>query len=410
MQELSQFSPEILDKLIGDARTPEAVFGQGGLLKSLQKALLNRVLDEEMNVTLGYARGEEKPEAQENYRNGYSQKTIKTADAAITVQIPRDRKNQHEPVIIPKHSRRLPGFDEKVLSLYARGMTLSEIQGHLEDLYQVPVSKELLSSVTDAVMEEVQAWTTRPLEKLYPIVYIDALYFNVRDEGRVIRKAVYVVLAINEAGKRDILGLWVGEQEGAKFWLSVLTDLKNRGVEQVFFVCADGLTGLPDAIHAVFPKATVQLCVVHLLRNAFNYAAWNDRKKIAADLKPVYTALHEQAAMLALSAFDQKWGKKYPNIKALFERNWSVFIPFLAFPHEIRRILYTTNAIESLHSQLRKVTDNKRIFPNDDAVKKSLYLAIRNITKKWNMPVRDWKLALAQFHILYQDSFHTQNL
>lgn len=274
----------------------------------------------------------------------------------------------------------------------------------------MPVSKELLSTITDAVMDEVNTWAARPLNALYPIVYIDALYFNVRADGRVVRKAVYLVLGVDNEGKRDILGLWVGENEGAKFWLSVLTDLKNRGVQRLLFVCADGLKGLPDAIHAVFPDATVQLCVVHLLRNAFNFAAWNDRKKIAADLKPVYTATTEQVAASALADFDQKWGKKYPNIKALFDINCSLFIPFLAFPQEIRRILYTTNAIESLNSQLRKVTDNKRIFPNDDAVRKSLYLAIRNIQKKWSLPIRNWKQALAQFHILFPQAFLTQNL
>jgi putative transposase len=410
MPQTPPFPPEILDQLIGDAKTPEEVFGTDGLLKSLQKALFNRILDAEMNVTLGYGRGDAKPESQPNHRNGSSAKTIKTGDSQITVTIPRDRQGAHEPVLIPKHSRRLPGFDDKVISLYARGMTLAEIQGHLEDLYQVPVSKELLSTVTDAVIDEVNAWAARPLNALYPIVYIDALHFNVRDEGRVRRKAVYVALAIDEEGKRAVLGLWISETEGAKFWLAVLNDLRNRGVQRLLFVCADGLKGLPEAIHAAFPSAVVQLCVVHLLRNAFNCASWNDRKKIAADLKPIYTAPHEAAAHAALQEFDHLWGKKYPNIKALFDRHWTNFIPFLAFPEEIRRLLYTTNPIESLHSQMRKVTDNKRIFPSDDAVKKSLYLALRNIQKKWTMPVRNWKQVLAQFHVLYPDAFHTQNL
>jgi putative transposase len=405
------YSAAMLDELIGNAKTSEDVFGADGLFKNLQKALLNRMLDAEMNLTVGYARGEEKPENQENYRNGSYPKTIKTGSGNLTLDIPRDRQGQHEPTLIPKGSRRLPGFDEKVLSLYARGMTLSEIQGHLEELYQVEISKELLSTITNAVLDEVTTWASRPLQSVYPIVYIDALYFNVRQDGRVLRKAIHLVLGLDAAGKRDVLGLWVAEgAEGAKFWLSILTELKNRGIQHIPFICADGLTGLPDAIHAVYPKTTVQLCVVHLLRNAFNYAAWNDRKAIAQGLKPVYTAPDEYAARAALETFKKQWDKKYPNIGALFERHWTNFIPFLQFPHEIRRILYTTNAIESLHSSLRKITDNKRIFPNDDAVRKILFLALRNITKKWSLPVKDWKLALAQFHILYPDAFHTQNL
>jgi transposase-like protein len=403
------FSEKLLDELIGNARTGTDVFGPDGLLHSLQKALLNRMLDAEMTHTLGYARQEDKPENQDNCRNGHYTKTVTTAAGRLPVKVPRDRQGRHEPQIVPKGVRRLPGFDEKVLSLYARGMSLSEIQGHLEDLYQVEVSRELLSTVTDAVLEDVNAWATRPLQSVYPIVYIDALFFNVRQDGRVLRKAAHLVLGVDVNGKRDVLGLWINETEGAKFWLSVLNDLKNRGVDHLIFVCADGLKGLPEAIQAVFPKSTVQLCIVHLLRNAFHYASWKDRKSIAKDLKPVYTANNEAAAKNALNDFKEKWNKKYPNIAQLFERHWVNFIPFLEFPAHLRKTLYTTNAIESLHSQLRKITDNKRIFPHDDAVRKVLYLALKNIQKKWTMPLRDWKLTLAQLQILCPDAFHTQN-
>jgi transposase-like protein len=277
----SQFSEKLLDDLIGNAKTSEDVFGPDGLLRTLQKALLNRMLGAEMTHTLGCARQENKPEGQENCRNGHYGKTVTTPSGTLDVQVPRDRHGQHSPKIVPKGVRRLPGFDEKVLSLYARGMTLSEIQGHLEDLYQVEISKELLSTVTDAVLDDVKTWSSRPLKSLYPVVYIDALFFNARQDGRVLRKAVYLVPGVDADGKRDVLGLWIAETEGAKFWLSVFNDLKNRGVQRLLFVCADGLTGLPDAIRAVFPHTSVQLCVVHLLRNAFNYASWNHRKEIA---------------------------------------------------------------------------------------------------------------------------------
>jgi putative transposase len=318
------------------------------------------------------------------------------------VQIPRDRNGTFEPQVVPKHRRRLEGFDEKVLALYARGMSTRDIQGHLRELYGTEISADLISRVTDAVLEEVKTWQSRPLDAVYPIVYLDALYVAIRDSGTVVKKAVYVALGMNLDGSREVLGFWIEATEGARFWLSVLTELKNRGVDDIFFVCCDGLTGLPQAIEAAFPKTVVQTCIVHMIRASLRHVLYSDRKQVAASLRPVYSAENEEAAQRALAAFEDRWGSKYPSIAKQWRARWAEIVPFLAYPKEIRRILYTTNIIESLNFQLRKVLKPKGHFPTDDAVAKILYLGLQNAKVHWKPPIH-WRQALTHFAIVFGD-------
>ena len=321
----------------------------------------------------------------------------------MSIDIPRDRDGDFEPQLIGKHQTRWSGFDDKIISLYARGMTVREIKSHLEEMYGAEVSPTLISSVTDAVMEEAKAWQMRPLDRLYPIVYLDCIHVKVRDNGMVRAKAVYLALGINMNGEKELLGIWIAQTEGAKFWLQVVTEIKNRGVQDIFIACVDGLKGFPEAIEAVFPKTDVQLCIVHMVRYSLNYVSWKMRKEIAADLRSIYAAATLEEAELQMDAFEEKWADTYPPIIQSWRRNWQRIIPFFDYPPEIRKVIYTTNAIESVNMSLRKITKNRGSFPNDDALTKLFYLALRNISKKWTMPIRDWKSALNRFSIQFDD-------
>ncbi len=402
------FSNELFDQLLAGCERPADILGPDGLFAQLKKALAERALGAELTHHLAQEAEAPDPERRRNHRNGSSGKTVLTDTGAMRVAIPRDRAGTFEPQLIPKHQRRLEGFDAKVLSLYARGMTVREMQGHLGELYGVDVSPDLISTVTDAVLEEVTEWQNRPLAPLYPVVFLDALRVKSRDEGTVRSKAVYLALGWAPDGTKDILGLWIEQTEGAKFWLRVMTELKNRGVADILFAVVDGLKGFPEAITTVFPQTTVQTCIVHLLRHSLDFVTWSHRKPVAAALKAIYRAPTAPAAETALEAFTaSEWGRKYPPIAPAWRRQWAQVIPFFAYPPEIRRILYTTNAIESLHMQLRKIVKTRGHFPSDEAATKLLYLALRNIVKRWKQAPRDWKAAMNQFALLYPDRFAT---
>ena len=396
-------SNALIDSLLADYKTAEDLIGEHGLLKQLTKKLVERALEAEMAEHLGHGKHEPVANPAGNTRNGRSKKTLKGEFGELPIEIPRDRHGSFEPQLIPKHQTRWTGFDDKILSLYARGMTVREIQGHLEDMYGTEVSPTLISSVTDAVLDEVKTWQSRPLDALYPIVYLDCIHVKVRDSGAVRVKAVYLALGINLAGEKELLGLWIAQTEGAKFWLQVVTELKNRGVADIFIACVDGLKGFPEAIEAVYPKTAVQLCIVHLVRYSLNYVSWKLRKDVAADLRAIYTAATVEEAGRQLDAFEETWGEAYPSIGQSWRRNWPRVIPFFDYPPEIRKVIYTTNAIESVNMGLRKVTKNRGAFPSDEALLKLFYLALKNISAKWTMPIRDWKAALNRFTIQFED-------
>lgn len=399
----AEFAPEALDALIGDTKTPEDL---EALFRRMKKALAERILGAELTHHLGYGPGEAKPAEQPNHRNGSTPKTVVTDDDTVTLAIPRDRAGTFEPQLVPKHVRRLPGFDQKVLSLYARGMTVREIQAHLEELYQIEIAPSVISLVTDAVLEEVTPWQQRPLERVYPVVFFDCLRVKIRDEGVVKNKAVYVALGVDRAGLKDVLGLWIEQTEGAAFWLRVMTELQNRGVEDILIALIDGLTGFPDAIHAVFPQAEIHHCVVHLVRQSLGYVGYQDRRRVTTELRTLYRAPTEAAALAALERFAQSdCGTRYPTIALLWRRHWEYLRPVFAYPPAIRRLLYTTNAIESLHMQLRKVTKARGHFPNDEAAMKLLYLALRNIMAKWQRARSGWTPALTFFAQLFGERF-----
>ena len=393
---------ELIDKLLGDYKGPEDLIGEHGLLKELTRALVERAMHAELTHHLGYEKHDPGGKGSGNSRNGTSAKTLKGDFGEVEIEVPRDRKGSFEPKIVPRHQRRFNGFDDKILSMYARGMTTREIQGHLQEIYGVEVSPSLISEVTDAVIEEVKAWQTRPLEPLYPILFLDALMVKMRHEGRVENRAVYVAISIDLDGRKDVLGLWTSANEGAKFWLQVLTELRNRGVKDIFIACVDGLKGFPQAIETVFPQAQVQLCIVHLVRASLNYVSWKERKQVAEDLKSVYRAATEEQARQEMAAFAERWNPKYAPIAALWQRNWDRVIPFFAFPVEIRKMIYTTNAVESLNMSLRKALKTRVAFPSEDAALKVMYLALRNVIKKWESPLH-WKAALNQFTLLWED-------
>jgi putative transposase len=393
----------LLDQLLKDYKKPEDILGENGLLKRFSKAVLERALGAELTGHLGYEKHDPAGYGRGNARNGTTEKTLKGKNGEVTIDVPRDRNGTFEPQIVKKHQRRFDGFDEKILSMYARGMTTRDIQGHLEEIYGVEVSPTLISNVTDAVVEEVKAWQGRALESVYPIVYLDALHVKIRDAGHVQNRAMYVAIGVKLDGDKEVLGLWAGQAEGAKFWLQVVTELKNRGVQDIFIACVDGLKGLPQAIETVFPKAQVQLCIVHLVRNCLNYVSWKERKAVAADLKPIYRAATGEDAWLQMEAFAEKWDRRYPSISQIWRRNWDQVTPFFAYPAEIRKVIYTTNAVESLNMSLRKVIKTRGSFPNEEAALKLLYLALERIAKKWTRPVQDWKAALNRFAILYED-------
>jgi putative transposase len=394
---------KLIDSLLSGYKKPEDLIGENGLLKQLTKALVERALEAEMEAHLGHAKHEPVANSSGNTRNGKSRKTLKGEFGELPIEIPRDRLGSFEPQLIPKHQTRWNGFDDKIISLYARGMTVREIQSHLEEMYGTEVSPTLISSVTDAVADEVKTWQSRPLDALYPIVYLDCIHVKVRDAGAVRTKAVYLALGINMAGEKELLGIWIAQTEGAKFWLQVVTELKNRGVQDIFIACVDGLKGFPEAIEAVYPKTAVQLCIVHMVRSSLNYVRWKLRKEIAADLRTIYTAATVEEAEQRLDEFEAKWGEAYPPIVKSWRSNWSRLIPFFDYPPEIRKVIYTTNAIESVNMSLRKITKNRGSFPSDEALLKLFYLALNNIRKKWTMPIRDWKAALNRFTIQFED-------
>ena len=386
-----------------DYKKPADLIGENGLLKQLTKQLLERAMSAEMTMHVGYEKHEATGNNTGNSRNGTSAKTIKGTFGTMPIEIPRDRNGTFEPQIIEKHQTRFIGFDENIISLYARGMSTREIQQNLQEIYHVEVSPGLISNVTDEVIEEVKAWQNRQLDAVYPIVYLDAIQFKVRDSGHVRNKAVYLAIGVTMAGLKEVLGLWIAQTEGAKFWLQVVTELKNRGVSDIFIACVDGLKGFPEAIESVFPKTEVQLCIVHLVRHSLNYVGWKERKEVATDLKMIYTSATDTEAEQKLTEFSAKWDGKFPMISKSWRSNWDRVIPFFAHPMEIRRVIYTTNAIESLNMSLRKVTKARGSFPNDEALLKLLYLALRNIARRWTVPVPDWKSALNRFAILYEN-------
>jgi putative transposase len=391
--------PEVLDELLKGIRTQDDLAGPTGLLKALTKALVERALEGELTHHLGYEKNDPVGYGNGNSRNGKSRKTLKSEQGEVQIAVPRDRQGSFEPQLVRKHQTRWDGLDEKIIALYSRGMTVRDIQAQLQEMYGVDVSPGLISEVTDAVLDEVKAWQSRPLENMYPVLYLDALMVKMRHEGRVENRAVFVAIGVDEEGQKDVLGLWSASSEGAKFWLAVMTELKNRGLRDVYIVCTDGLKGFPQAIETVFPQAQVQTCIVHLIRASLNYVSWKERKTVAADLKPIYKAPTAEAAQEALDEFRAKW-PKHQVVADVWTRNWERVIPFFQFPEDIRKIIYTTNAVESLHMSLRKVTKNRGSFPNEEAAFKLLYLALRNVSKKWST-VQGWREAMRQFEIVF---------
>jgi len=400
---------ELIDKLLEEYKSPEDIVGENGLLKQLTKALVERALHAELTTHLGYEKHSPEGHLSGNSRNGVSSKQLKGDFGEVQIEVPRDRQASFEPKLVGKGQTRFAGFDDKILSMYARGMTTREIQGHLEEMYQVEVSPALISNVTEAVMEEVKAWQSRPLDAIYPIVYLDALVVKMRTDGRVENRAVYVAIGITLAGQKEVLGLWTSANEGAKFWLQVLTEMQNRGLKDIFIACVDGLKGFPQAIGTVYPKTTVQLCMVHMVRASLNYVSWKERKRVAQDLKAIYRAATVEEAERQLAEFAAQWDQRYPSISALWRRNWQGVIPFFQFPPEIRKIVYTTNAIESLNMSLRKAIKTRGAFPSEDAALKVMYLALRNLARKWNV-VQGWKEALNRFALLWEARFPQQCL
>ena len=401
--DLPRIPKEVIDQLVSGPMTAEAV---NAASMAFKKALIERALGAELSHHLGYPPGAEKPADADNHRNGVSSKTVLTEEGPLRIDVPRDRHGRFAPILIPKHERRFTGFDDKIVAMYARGMTMREIQGFLLEQYGTEVSAEFISSVTDAVMAEVTAWQGRPLEAMYPVVFFDALRVKIREDAVVRNKAVYLALGILPDGTRDILGLWIEGAEGAKFWMKVFNDLKTRGVADILVAVTDGLKGMPEALAAVFPATTLQTCIVHLIRNSLDYANWKERKALAKAIKPIYTAASAEAAEAELDTFDAgPWGQQFPTVTAAWRRAWSNVIPFFAFPPAVRRVIYTTNAIESVNAQLRKIIKTRGHFPSDDAASKLIWLALRNITADWSRAAHDWKAAMNQFAILYQDRF-----
>lgn len=393
----------LIDELLEDCQDPKDILGKNGLLKQLTKRLVERTLEAELAGHLGYEPHSIKGRGSGNNRNGKGHKTVQSDTGALEIEVPRDRNGTFEPQLVKKRQRRLEGFDDKVLALYARGLSTRDIQGQLEELYGAEVSPTLISNVTNAVMEDVRAWQSRPLSAVYPILYFDALFVKSRQEGPVNNKAVYLALGINLEGEKELLGLWIAATEGSKFWLSVFNELKSRGVQDCFIACVDGLKGLPEAIETVFAHTQVQLCIVHKLRNSFKYVAWKDRKAVAKDLRAVYGAGTLVEAEEALERFSETWDSKYPAISPSWRADWERLTVFFDYSPEIRKVIYTTNAIESLNYSLRRMLKNRGSFPNDDSILKILYLAINRVSKKWTMPIRNWKAALNQFVILFGD-------
>ena len=400
---LPSIPKELIDQMVSGPMDAEAIDAASMAFK---KVLIERALSAELSHHLGYPPGADKPDDLGNHRNGRSGKTILTDEGPLRIDVPRDRAGSFEPLLIPKHERRFTGFDDKIVAMYARGMTVREIQGFLAEQYGTGVSPEFISSVTDAVMAEVTAWQSRPLEAMYPVVFFDALRVKIREDAVVRNKAIYLALGVQSDGTRDILGLWIEKTEGAKFWMKVFNDLKTRGVADILIAVTDGLKGMPEALATVFPATTLQTCIVHLIRNSLDYASWKDRKALAAAIKPIYTAPSAEGALAELDPFAEGvWGQKFPTVTAAWRRAWDRVIPFFAFPPAIRRVIYTTNAIESINARLRKIIKTRGHFPCDDAATKLIWLALRNITADWGRAAKDWKDAMNQFAILYAERF-----
>ena len=398
-----QISTQLLEELIPGPVTKEQF---EDIFQNFKKAFIERALKAEMDHHLGYGLGQAKPEGGTNHRNGSSAKTVLTDAGSLRIEVPREREGTFEPQLIGKHERRLTGFDDKIIAMYARGMTVREIQGFMAEMYAVDVSPDLISSVTDAVMSEVTAWQARPLEAMYPVVFFDALRVKIRQDGVVRNKAVYLALGMLADGTRDILGIWIENTEGAKFWMKVFNDMKTRGCNDVLIAVTDGLKGMGEALAVVYPATTLQTCIVHLMRNSLDYANWKERKPLAAAIKPIYTAPSAEAALAELDAFESgPWGRKFPTVVAAWRRVWDKVIPFFAFPPEVRRVIYTTNAIESVNARLRKILKTRGHFPNDEAATKLIWLALRNITAEWGRAANNWKAAMNQFAILYEERF-----
>ena len=398
-----QISAKLLEELIPGPVTKEEF---EDIFQNFKKAFIERALNAEMSHHLGYSAGQAKPEGATNHRNGSSAKTVITDTGSLRIEVPREREGSFEPQLIGKHERRLTGFDDKIIAMYARGMTVREIQGFMAEMYAVDVSPDLISSVTDAVLSEVTTWQSRPLEAMYPVVFFDALRVKIRQDGVVRNKAVYLALGMLPDGTRDILGIWIKNTEGAKFWMKVFNDMKTRGCNDVLIAVTDGLKGMGEALAVVYPATTLQTCIVHLIRNSLDYASWKDRKPLAAAIKPIYTAPSAEAALAELDAFEQgPWGVKFPTVVGAWRRVWDKVIPFFAFPPEVRRVIYTTNAIESVNARLRKILKTRGHFPSDEAATKLIWLALRNITKDWSRASPHWKAAMNQFAILYKERF-----
>jgi transposase-like protein len=391
----------LAEEIVKEHKTKEALFGESGFVKELQKRLYEAALNGELTEHLGYEKHAKS--SANNSRNGYTRKTVKSEDGDVEIEVPRDRDSSFTPQLISKRQTRFDGFDDKIISLYARGQSTQDIQAQLKELYGVEVSSSLISTVTDNVLDDVKAWQSRPLNSVYPIVFLDCIVLKVRQDKRIMNKAVYLALGVDLEGQKELLGMWISENEGAKFWLGVLTELKNRGLEDIFIACVDGLTGFPEAIETVYPQTRVQLCIVHMVRNSLRYVSWRDRKTVAADLRKIYTAATVDEAELALAEFSEKWDEKFPTISQSWLKRWENIIPFFDYPADIRKAIYTTNAIESMNMTLRKVIKNKRVFPTDDSVFKLIYLAINNIAKKWSMPIHNWKSAMNRFSIEFGD-------
>ena len=389
----------LLDSIDFKNLSADEITGPGGLLKELSKRMLERAMNAEMEDHLGYEKHQRSSDPITNSRNGTSKKTVSTDIGDVPLDIPRDRKGEFEPRIIPKHQRRFEGFDDKIISMYGLGMTTRDIQKYLHEIYNVEVSPELISNVTDAIMDDVKEWRIRPIDAIYPIVFFDAIVVKGRTDGRVCNKSVYTAIGINMEGNKEVLGLWIADTEGAKFWMSIITELKNRGLEDILIACIDGLKGLPEAINSIYTKTRIQLCIVHMIRNSTKYVSWKERKILCADLKKIYKAVTEEQALNELNSFAEKWDNKYPMISKSWRSNWGNLNEFFNYPEYIRKAIYTTNAIESLNSSLRKVIKKRSAFPTDDSIYKVLYLALTNAEKKWTMPIRDWGAAINQFAI-----------
>jgi putative transposase len=400
---------ELIDELLSNYKNPEDLLGRDGIINELKKRLIERAMAGELTAQLGYQKHEKDPlNVRKNARNGSSKKTIRSDDLELEISVPRDRKGEYEPILIPKHERRFDGFDDVIVSLYSRGLTVRDIQDHLKQLYHVEVSHTLISTVTSEVIEELKVWQNRPLEEVYPIVYFDAIVAKIRHDGKVSKRSIYLALAITLDGQKEVLGMWSDETEGAKFWLHVLTELKNRGVNDLLICCVDGLNGFVQAIETVFPLAKVQLCIVHLIRNSLKYVGWKEKKQIAADLKSIYKASTTQAAKEALDQFARVHDKQYPAVSQIWYRHWDNIIPLFDYPQEIRKVIYTTNAIESLNSSFRKISRNRNLFPSEDALYRLFYLSLKNISKKWTMPIQNWAQALNRFTIEFADRMPKQ--